>query len=90
VTSIRDITTWVNANRAEAALLVNRELAALSGKPLPDSVLADAFKRVDFTTDPLAASVLEFARRSVATGMLRQAPDLSGLFDTTIVARLRR
>jgi NitT/TauT family transport system substrate-binding protein len=90
VASIRDITTWVNANRGEAALLVNRELAALSGKPLPDSVLADAFKRVEFTTDPLAASVVAFAQRSVATGMLRQAPDLSGLFDTTIVARLRR
>jgi len=90
VGSIREITAWINASRPAAAALVNAQLAAIAGKPLAPEVLADAFGRVEFTTDPLRPTVETFARWSFESGTLKEQPDLTNLFDTRILERVSR
>jgi NitT/TauT family transport system substrate-binding protein len=54
-------------------------------------VLDDAFGRLQPTYDPLRASLLTSARWEFQEGFLgRQMPDLSGLYDLSILNNLLR
>ncbi|MCW8133102.1 MAG: aliphatic sulfonate ABC transporter substrate-binding protein [Planctomycetota bacterium] len=84
-----EVTRWVREHPAEAAPLVNAELKKLSGKALSDAVLQQAFARIEFTTDPLEASVRSFEERARALGMLKPGPDLKDLFALEMLQKLR-
>nr|WP_202447717.1 aliphatic sulfonate ABC transporter substrate-binding protein [Streptomyces sp. SID5468] len=71
---------WIKANPDRAATDVNAQLGALTGKPLPAAVIASAFKNIQVTDDPLAASLQEEADHAVKAGLLK-APDLKGIYD---------
>ena len=75
-----EITEWVNANRASAAEIANAQLEILVGKKLQKKVLESAFGRIEFTTDPIATSIREFARRSQELGCVKTLPNLDALF----------
>ena len=77
-----ELTAWINANREQAAELVNAELAkpGLAGKALSPAVLKDAFAHTEFTTDPLPETVREFAAWLNELAYHKEAPDLTGLF----------
>lgn len=80
------MTTWIQTHPDEAARRLNEALAGLQGKPLPDRLLAEALTRVDFRTDPMSDSVEEQALRAYRLGLLgAQKPDLSGLYDLTLL-----
>lgn len=83
------LTDWINANRDEAAQISNGQLKLLLGKALPEAVLKDAFSRVEFSTDPLQASVDAFAERSHSLGFLKEAPRIEGLFDLRLLEKIR-
>ncbi len=83
-----DVTAWINANRPEAATLTNGELQKLVGKALKPEVLTDAFLRVEFTTDPLKASVVRFAEWSKELGFAKEVPDVEGLFDLKLLDKI--
>lgn len=74
------LTAWVNANPDEARRLVNEGLKRLTGKALAPDVLRQAWDRVVFTTDPLADTTREQARRAQALGFTKSLPDLGRLF----------
>ncbi len=80
-----EATGWLNANPAEAQVVVGDAIAELSGKPLPEGVIASAWENIEFTDDPVPSSLLEGAAHAVAVGTLEQEPDLSGLYDLTIL-----
>lgn len=78
---------WMKANPTAAQASANKALGTLEGgKPLSAAVLAQAWKRLDFTADPLAATLKTDAAHAVALG-LAKTYDLSGLYD---VAPLNR
>jgi NitT/TauT family transport system substrate-binding protein len=69
---------------------LNNEFKRLLGKPLDRRVLSVALSHVEFTTDPLQASVQRFSDWSAELGMTSEKVDLKPLFDLTILERLKK
>ncbi len=62
---------WMNAHPKEAQSIANAELKKLSGKPLKESVLREAWSHLAFTTDPGASSIQAFAEAARDAGYLK-------------------
>jgi NitT/TauT family transport system substrate-binding protein len=71
---------YIQTNNADAQKAANAQLAALSGKPLKDNVLAAAFKNLTFTNDPIASSLYTSAQHAEDVGLLKPV-DLKGIYD---------
>ena len=81
-----DLTDWINAHPAEAKKLLNQQIQAETSKALPAIVLDEAFSRMQVTYNPLRGALLTAAKQAFDDGFLgRQMPDLSGLFDPTLL-----
>lgn len=81
-----ELTDWINGNRVEAKRLLNQQIQKETGKALPEAVIDEAFSRIEVTYDPLRNTLLNSARAAFEAGFLgRQMPDLSGLFDLTLL-----
>nr|WTB34432.1 aliphatic sulfonate ABC transporter substrate-binding protein [Streptomyces sp. NBC_00830] len=75
-----DTNAWINANPDKAKASANAALKKLSGKALPPEVLDPAWKSIQFTDDPLAATLDTEAEHAVKAGLLEQT-DLTGIYD---------
>jgi len=85
------LTNWINKNPAEAKRILNEEIKHETSKSLPAEVLDDAFSRLEVTYDPLRDSLLRDAQRAYELGFLgKQAPDLAGLVDLSILNEVLR
>ncbi|MDM7993736.1 MAG: ABC transporter substrate-binding protein [Candidatus Fermentibacter sp.] len=82
------ITRWELANPDSAMALVNSEIGRMTGKALPDSVMAMAWSRMTPTWDPLPECIVQSAEAAFRIGYLDEEPDLSGLCDLTILGRI--
>ncbi|MFF7337943.1 aliphatic sulfonate ABC transporter substrate-binding protein [Streptomyces sp. NPDC008163] len=71
---------WINANPDKAKTSANAALKKLTGKELPAEVIDPAWKSIQITDDPLAATLDAQARHAVKAGLLEQ-PDLKGIYD---------
>lgn len=71
---------WIKANPDKAKAAANAQLKADSGKPLPAEVLDPAWKSIQTTNDPLAATLGAEADHAVKAGLLEK-PDLKGIYD---------
>lgn len=81
-----EITDWITGHLPDAKKLLNDQIQRDTGKPLPPAVLDDAFNRIDVTYDPLRATLLTSAKSAFDAGFLgRQMPDLSSLYDLTLL-----
>ncbi|MFE7466723.1 aliphatic sulfonate ABC transporter substrate-binding protein [Streptomyces sp. NPDC057499] len=75
-----DTNAWINANPDKAKASANAALKKLSGKELPAEVLDPAWKSIQFTDDPLAATLGTEAEHAVQAGLLERT-DLGGIYD---------
>jgi NitT/TauT family transport system substrate-binding protein len=80
-----EVTDWINAHPAEARKLLNVAIQKDTGKSLPAAELDEAFGRLTPTWDPLRASLGASAQASVQAGLLHRLPDLSKLYDLTLL-----
>jgi NitT/TauT family transport system substrate-binding protein len=84
-----DITEWINSHPAEARKTLNRELAKLAGKPIPEIVLSDALSRVAITYDPLKDSLETSAKHAWSLGFLpgkgKAFPAVSPAVDLSVI-----
>ncbi|MGW2032591.1 MULTISPECIES: aliphatic sulfonate ABC transporter substrate-binding protein [Streptomyces] len=80
---------WINANPDEAKAAANKQLGIDSGKELPAKVLDPAWKSVQFTDDPLAATLDTEAKHAVKAGLLEN-PKLDGIYDLTLLNKVLR
>ncbi|NMO50499.1 ABC transporter substrate-binding protein [Actinoplanes sp. TBRC 11911] len=71
---------YIKNDPAGAQQAANAQLAALTGKPLKDDVLASAFKNMEFTADPIASSLFTSAKHAEDVGLLKPV-DLTGIYD---------
>ncbi|WP_406863747.1 aliphatic sulfonate ABC transporter substrate-binding protein [Streptomyces sp. HUAS MG47] len=71
---------WINANPEQAKAAANAKLKELTGKPLGDKVIDGAWPSIQFTDDPLAATLQAQAEHAVKAGLLDK-PDLAGIYD---------
>ncbi|MFE9452287.1 ABC transporter substrate-binding protein [Streptomyces sp. NPDC006739] len=78
---------WINANPDAAKAAANKQLESDSGKALKANVLDPAWKSIQFTDDPLAATLNTEAEHAVKAGLL-QNPDLKGIYDLTILNKV--
>jgi NitT/TauT family transport system substrate-binding protein len=79
----RELTDWITQHPEEAKAQVNQGLAVWLGQPLPAPVLDEAWERITFTVDPVAASMATSAAWAWELGYVpgEAAPTLDGLFD---------
>ena len=80
-----DVTQQINSNKTTAAKTLNAELKKETGKALAESVILRAMDRVEFTWDPVAASLRKSAERAHRIGFLRTEPDLKGLLSLELL-----
>jgi NitT/TauT family transport system substrate-binding protein len=81
-----ELTDWINAHQPEAKKLLNEQIQRETGKALSESILDEAFSRIQVTYDPLHAALNTAAQQAFEDGFLgRQMPDLSHLYDLTIL-----
>ncbi|MEV5886106.1 aliphatic sulfonate ABC transporter substrate-binding protein [Streptomyces sp. NPDC052020] len=78
---------WIKANPEEAKAAANEQLAADTGKALPAEVLDPAWKSIQVTDDPLAATLDAQAEHAVKAGLLEE-PDLKGIYDLTLLNKV--
>jgi NitT/TauT family transport system substrate-binding protein len=71
---------YIQTNNADAQKAANAQIAALSGKPLKDDIVAAAFKNLTFTNDPIASSLYTSAQHAEDVGLLKPV-DLKGIYD---------
>ncbi len=76
----RELTDWINAHPEEAKKLLNQQFEKVMYKKIDADILDSAWKRVQFTTDPMQASVKTQAENAYKLGFLKKKPDLKGLF----------
>ena len=81
-----ELTEWINGHLPEAKKLLNQQIQKETGKALPAVVIDEAFSRMDVTYDPIRSSLLTSAHAAFDAGFLgRQMPDLSGLYDLSLL-----
>ncbi len=86
-----ELTEWINKNPVQAKQIVNQQLQKETGKPLAPEVLDDSFSRMQVTCDPLRSSLLKSTQQAFDEGFLgRTQPDLSGLYDLTLLNEVLR
>ncbi len=79
------VTQWILDHPEEAQTLVNSEIERLTGNRLPDEVITLAWSRLRPTWDPIASSLLASAQAAFEAGFLSEPPDLSGIYDLTLL-----
>jgi NitT/TauT family transport system substrate-binding protein len=86
-----ELTDWITKNSAQAKQIMNQQLQKETGKPLAADVLDDAFSRMAVTYDPLRSSLAKSTQQAFDEGFLgRTPPDLSGLYDLTLLNEVLR
>lgn len=76
-----DATLYVQSNPEDAKTIANREIARITTAALPADLIDAAFRNIDFTWDPLVASVDVMADHAFQLGFLGDtSPDLQGLY----------
>ncbi|MGH3323392.1 MAG: ABC transporter substrate-binding protein [Streptomyces sp.] len=78
---------WINDHPDEAKKHINSALERDAGKRLPQPVLDSAFKDIEVTDDPLAATLKQEAAHGVTSGLQKKA-DLKGIYDLSILNRV--
>jgi NitT/TauT family transport system substrate-binding protein len=81
-----ELTDWINAHLPEAKNILNQQLQNETGKALKPAILDEAFGRLQITYDPIRNSLLTSAHSAFDAGFLgKQMPDLSGMYDLTLL-----
>ncbi len=78
---MRELTEWMAANPEEAQTLVRAELLEETKSDMAPDLIAQSWKRIVFTADVPRASVESFVQNSMKSGFMKNAPDLSNLFE---------
>ncbi len=75
---------YIKASPDDAQKLANAQIEKDTQKKLSDKVIAASWKNLEFTYDPLAASVQKSADDAKATGQLKSS-DIKGIYDLAIL-----
>jgi sulfonate transport system substrate-binding protein len=75
----------VNDDPAHAQQVVAAAIGKLTGKPLKADLVAQAWKSLTFTDDPLPATLVAGAQHANAVGLLDKVDNLKGIYDLTLL-----
>jgi NitT/TauT family transport system substrate-binding protein len=85
-----DLTRWIQQNTDEAKRLFNEELKVETGRVLPREILDRAWGKLELTHDPISASLLKSAGDAFRIGFLKEAPNLSRIYDLSLLNQVLR
>jgi NitT/TauT family transport system substrate-binding protein len=80
-----NVTNWINSDKTAAIKAFNVELQKLTQKTIEEDVLNASLSRIDFTYDPIRLSLFQDASDAYNLGFLPENPDVSGIYDLTIL-----
>ena len=80
-----ELTSWIQAHPAEARQILNDEIKAETTRALAPAVLERAWSRLELTSDPIRASLLQSAEAAHRIGFLKQPPDLARIYDLKLL-----
>lgn len=80
-----ELTQWIKERPDEAQRILNEELKVEMGKALAEATLTNAWKRLEFTPDPIRASLIKSAADAQRIGFLRKAPDLEKIYELDLL-----
>jgi NitT/TauT family transport system substrate-binding protein len=81
-------TEFVNREPAEAQAVVNAGILRITGKAIPEPVIAAAWNNLKFTFDPLSSSLRKGAEDAKAVGLLDASTNLDGIYDLEMLNKL--
>jgi NitT/TauT family transport system substrate-binding protein len=81
-------TDFVNREPAQAQGVVNGGILRITGKAIPEPVIAAAWNNLKFTFDPVASSLRKGAEDAKAAGLLDAAFELDGIYDLSVLNKL--
>ena len=79
------LTDWIKTNPEEAKKAFKDEIEKETGHEFSQVILDIAWKRVEFTYDPLPSTVRAQALAAYQAGFLKKDPDLRFLYDTRLL-----
>jgi NitT/TauT family transport system substrate-binding protein len=85
IAALVEVTERMNLDKTATAAVLNNQLKQETGKALPDEVIQKALTRVEFTWDPLCASLRKSAEASHRIGFMRQEPALRGIYNLALL-----
>jgi NitT/TauT family transport system substrate-binding protein len=80
-----EVTKKLQSDKAAAAKILNKQLKEETGKALKDETISRALQRVEFTWDPVPASLYKGAESAHRIGYLRKPPKLDGIYSLTLL-----
>lgn len=80
-----ELTNFLKENTIESADIINQEMFKLTKKNIDKEVLTKALNRIKFTNDPEKEAIIDMVDLSLTSGFLKEKPDLSTLFDLTLI-----
>ncbi len=80
-----DVTNWINSDKTAAIEAFNVELQKLTQKTIAADVLNASLSRINFTHDPIRLSLFQDASDAYNLGFLPENPDVSRIYDLTIL-----
>ena len=85
LTALVEVTQVINTDKRAAVAILNEQLKRETGKALKDEVIQRAMTRVEFTWDPMSASLKKSAEVSREIGFIRTAPQLHGIYSLSFL-----
>ena len=85
-----ELTEWINQHPDEAKQIINEQVRRLTTRALPREVLESAWTRLELTHDPIRASLAKSADHAHRIGFLRQKPDLSRIYELSLLNAVLR
>ena len=82
------LTDWIQAHPGEAKAAFKKEIEKETGREFSQTLLDEAWKHVEFTSEPLPSTVSAQALAAYQAGFLKKDPDLRFLYDTRILNQL--
>ena len=83
----REATAFINENKDEAAVLVDRQILEATGKSIGTDIISLAFQRLTVTDKVSADAISAFAKIGVEQGFISSKPS-DGIVDTEIIDSL--
>ncbi|OAI39128.1 hypothetical protein AYO38_08150 [bacterium SCGC AG-212-C10] len=81
-------TQYIEKNPEQAKAAVNKAITDLTGKGLTQATIDGAWKNLRFTYDPIASSLTKSAQDAYDAGLLRDKPDLKGIYSLDILNKV--
>lgn len=81
VSAHSELTEWMKKHPDEAKELVLQEIKKETNISLSKTLLDSAWKRIEFTSDPVPKSLFRYAQDAYRVGFIKEEPDLKGIYD---------